>query len=135
MAETVPVETPPQITHPQSFEEVVTFCQQNGEPMLAAQLKNYAHLVKFTYGRIELRLAEQAERSLTGQLGKALSEWTRERWVVSISNQPGAPTIAEGEKQAAEAEKAEIMADPLVSAVIKTFPGAEITQISSKTEQ
>ncbi|MGM0422611.1 MAG: DNA polymerase III subunit gamma/tau, partial [Pseudomonadota bacterium] len=46
MAETVPVETPPQITHPQSFEEVVTFCQQNGEPMLAAQLKNYAHLVK-----------------------------------------------------------------------------------------
>lgn len=135
MAETVPVETPPQISHPQSFEEVVSFCQQNGEPMLAAQLKNYAHLVKFTYGRIELRLAEQAERSLTGQLGKALSEWTRERWVVSISNQPGAPTIAEGEKQAKEAEKAEIMADPLVSAVIKTFPGAEITQISPKTEQ
>ena len=135
MAETAPVETAPVITHPQSFEEVVAFCQHNGEPMLAAQLMNYAHLVKFTYGRIELRLAEQAERSLTGQLGKALSEWTRERWVVSISNKEGQPTLAECQKQAEEAEKAEIMADPLVSAVIKTFPGAEITQITPKTGQ
>lgn len=128
--ETVPAEDTAQpAPQLQNFEDVVALCNANRQPMLAAQLMNHAHLVKFTIGRIELRLTDQAERSLTGQLGKALTEWTGSRWVVSVSNKPGAPTLAERQKQAEDAEKAEILADPAVSAVISHFPGAEITDI------
>lgn len=115
---------------PQSLIDVVALCHENREPMLAAQVTNNVHLVKFTTGRIELRLTDQAERSLTGTLGKKLSEWTGERWVVSVSNKDGESTIADQQKQADDQLKAELMQDENVSAIIHAFPGAEIVSIS-----
>lgn len=114
---------------PQTLEDVVALCHENREPMLGAQITNNVHLVAFKKGRIEIRLAPQADRSLTGTLTKKLSEWTSERWVVSVSNKDGDITLAEKQKSADDALKAELMTDQNVKAIFESFPGAEIISI------
>ena len=116
---------------PQNFEDVVALCHDQREPMLSAHLFNHAHVVKFSVSQIELRLNEQADKSVTGLLSKRLSEWTGQRWIVSISNKPGAPTLAEQKQEKDDALKADIMTDPNVKAIIEAFPGAEITSITA----
>lgn len=112
-----------------SLEDVVALCHSNREPMLAAQISNNVHLVKFAKGRIEIRLSPAADRSLTGTLTKKLSEWTQERWVVSVSNKDGEQTLAEKQKASDDELKAELLKDGHVAGVLKAFPGAEIISI------
>lgn len=115
---------------PQNFEAVVALCREQNEPMLAAQLFNNAHIIKFTVGQIDLRLKEQADRSVTGTLSKKLAEWTGQRWIVSVSNKDGEATLAELQEQADQNLKAQLMQDENISAIIKAFPGAEIINFS-----
>ncbi len=112
-----------------SLEDVVALCHTNREPMLAAQITNNVHLVKFAKGLIEIRLTPNADRTLTGTLTKRLSEWTGERWVVSVSNKDGQATLADQQKKADDALKDDLMSDKNVSAILHAFPGAEIISI------
>ena len=68
-------------------------------------------------------------RYLVHRLGQMLGEWTGRRWVVSVSGEPGMPTLNEQALEASEALKADARANPVVSAILETFPGAEITAV------
>jgi DNA polymerase-3 subunit gamma/tau len=114
---------------PQSFLEVMELFDQRRERILRGHLVNDAHLVRFEAGRIELRLTPAAPRDLPNKLGQLLSQWTGRRWVVSISSEPGEPTLG---AQAATREAAlrdEAANDPRVRAVLEAFPGARIAEI------
>jgi len=116
---------------PQSYEEVVALLQERREAILYAQLHNNVHLVRFEPGRLEIRPEPQAPANLANRLGALLGEWTGRRWVVSVSSEPGDPTLAQ-QKTAGEAkQRAEIDAHPLVQAAMKTFPGATIDSVRS----
>jgi DNA polymerase-3 subunit gamma/tau len=114
---------------PQSFLEVMELFDQHRERILRGHLVNDAHLVRFEAGRIELRLTPAAPRDLPNKLGQLLSQWTGRRWVVSISSEPGEPTLG---TQAAAREaglRDEAANDPRVRAVLEAFPGARIAEI------
>jgi DNA polymerase-3 subunit gamma/tau len=114
---------------PQSFLEVMELFDQHRERILRGHLVNDAHLVRFEAGRIELRLTPAAPRDLPNKLGQLLSQWTGRRWVVSISSEPGEPTLG---AQAATREaglRDEAANDPRVRAVLEAFPGARIAEI------
>jgi DNA polymerase-3 subunit gamma/tau len=117
------------LPEPDSFAAVVDLLGERREAILQAHLKNNVHLVRFEPGRIEIRPDEHAPRTLANRLGALLSEWTGRRWVVAISSEPGEPTLAAQEADAARRERAEIAAHPLVRAVLETFPGAAIEAI------
>jgi DNA polymerase-3 subunit gamma/tau len=114
---------------PQSFAEVVVLFDKKREAVLRSHLLAHVHLVNFEPGRIELRPAEGAPRDLANRLGKLLTDWTGQRWVVSISQEAGEPTL----KQQAAADEVswrhEAAGDPLVRAVLETFPGAKIEAV------
>ncbi len=114
---------PPQ---PTSFAEVVELARVNRERLFASQLAAQVHPVKFEPGRIELRLVEEAPRDLAGRLGRLLETWTGRRWMVSISDQEGAPTLQDQEKADEERLRREVMAQPLVKAAMDTFPGSRL---------
>jgi DNA polymerase-3 subunit gamma/tau len=110
------------------FRAVVDFVHDKGEPLLAASLASDVHLVRFAPGRIELRLGERAERKLPSRLAEDLTNWTGERWMVSVSGEPGEPTIAEQDEAAEAAKMAAVEAHPMVRAVREAFPGAKIVR-------
>ena len=62
--------------------------------MIATHLKRNVHLVRFESGMIEFNPERVAPKDLAGQVGKLLSQWTGARWVVSVVNAAGAPTLA-----------------------------------------
>ena len=82
-----------------------------------------SHKVK--YGKIYFG----APDNLAGDLGKFLQSVTGERWMVTVSNEAGQPTLAEQRAKAQADEQAELADHPLVKAVMETFPGAEIKKV------
>jgi DNA polymerase-3 subunit gamma/tau len=116
----------PQAPQPESFQEVVKLASDKRELKLAADLRNTVHLVRFEPGHIEIRPNANAPKDLAGNLGKRLSDWTGRRWVVSLSQEEGEPTLFEQEQQRKAEERARLLQHPKVQAVLETFPGAKL---------
>ena len=111
------------------LEDIALMAQKNGAPVLKVHIENDMHLVKLEAGRLEFRPSPRAPRSLAGDLQQKLRDWTGVRWSVSISNEPGQPTLAELKKNAKAARIESVMQAPLVRAVLDRFPGAEIVAV------
>jgi DNA polymerase-3 subunit gamma/tau len=109
--------------------DIALMAQKNGAPVLKVHIENDMHLVKLEAGRLEFRPSARAPRSLAGDLQQRLRDWTGVRWTVSISNEPGQPTLAEQKKSAKAARIESVMQAPLVRAVLDRFPGAEIVAV------
>jgi DNA polymerase III subunit gamma/tau len=114
---------------PQSFLQVVELFEKHHEALLRAHLWAHAHLVHFEPGRIELRPSEAAPRELPNRLGSMLTQWTGQRWVVTVSSELGEPSLKEQAELRARSLKSEAAREPLVRAVLETFPGARIESV------
>jgi DNA polymerase III subunit gamma/tau len=117
---------------PQSFAEVVALFDQRREAVIASHLKAHVHLVAFEPGRIELRPTDAAPSNLINQLSQRLMEWTGARWLIARSDADGMPTLAAEEARRERALQSEIATDPLVRAVLDTFPGATIAVVRER---
>ena len=106
----------------ESLADVVALCNAHNEVLLAGQLTRAVHLVHFERGRIEIRPKESTPKDVSGKLSAFLSTTTGERWVVSISNDEGDPTLHEQVIEAAAAE-------PFVKSILDSFPGAVVEQV------
>ncbi len=131
-SETPPVVTaeapPPQTPALESLADVVALCEAQRQATLAGQLTHTVHLVRFEKGRIEIRPKEGTPQDVAGKLGAFLKEETSERWVVSISNEPGEPTLH-------EQETAKASADPFVKSILESFPGSTIERVRAIEDQ
>ncbi len=132
--ETQPAPRASRTVMPESFEAAVRLFDERREAILCAHLKHDVHLVRYEIGRIELRPEPNAPTDLSARVAACLSEWTDQRWVVTVSNEPGEPTLA----QQADAEQArqmeEARADPLVKDIMAAFPGAEIKTVRLRSD-
>src|SRR4051794_35689055 len=117
---------------PQNFAEVIALFDKRREALTRSHLWSHVHLVTFEPGRIELRPEATAPRDLANRLGQLLSEWTGMRWVVAVSQAEGAPTLAEQAAQHESTVRNEVVAHPLVRAVLDTFPGATIAAVRER---
>jgi DNA polymerase-3 subunit gamma/tau len=117
---------------PQSLADVVKLASDRRELKLAADLRNTVHLVRFEPGHIEIRPNANAPKDLAGNLGRLLSDWTGRRWVVSLSQEQGEPTLYEQEQKRRAEERARLLEHPKVQAVLETFPGAKLVRYSGE---
>jgi DNA polymerase-3 subunit gamma/tau len=120
--------------NPESFRALVTLFEERKEPRLAIHLSDHVHLVKFTPGRLEIRLTPEAPVELPHRLSDCLNLWTGTRWIISLSKDEGEATLHEQEQAAEARARAEALAHPLVQAALKAFPGAEISDIRNTQE-
>ncbi|MBY0431262.1 MAG: DNA polymerase III subunit gamma/tau, partial [Rhodospirillales bacterium] len=111
------------------FQQVVALFQEKREAVLCSHLRGDVHLVRCEPGRLELRTKASAPRDLASRLSQLLTEWTGQRWVVTISNQQGAPTLREQEEEATRRRLHDAAEHPLVQAVLAAFPGATIEKV------
>ena len=117
---------PPNENAPADFEALVRLFESRRELLLGKALRDDAHLVAYAPGKVELRLTDRAPRDLAQRMMQCLESWTGTRWLVSLSQAEGQMTLREQEIARHEAERAEVLADPLVRAALETFPGAEL---------
>ncbi|MCC6913887.1 MAG: DNA polymerase III subunit gamma/tau [Rhodospirillaceae bacterium] len=110
------------LPQPQSFAEVVKLFVARREAILSTHLHRNVHLVRFEQGLIEFKPGRLAPSDLAGQVGKMLTGWTGQRWVVSVSNAGGAPSLYDQEIETAKS-------DPLVKSLLEAFPGATVEAI------
>ena len=115
--------------HVGAFADVVALAGSNRELKLKHALETTVRLIRFEPGKIEIALTEHAAPGLAGTLSKKLEEWTGTRWMVAVAREGGAPTIAEARQNAQAQLVDDARADPLVAAVLQTFPGAEIVDV------
>jgi DNA polymerase-3 subunit gamma/tau len=120
------VRADPQKPDPAAFAEVVALALADREMILHANLLSNLHLVRFEPGRIEFRPGEHAPGELAHDLSRFLNARTARRWVVTVSRDPGQPTLRQQEERAEASRRSEAAQHPLVKAVMEAFPGAEI---------
>ncbi len=119
---------------PHSFAEVVALFERNREAMLHTHLCRNVHLVRCEPGRLEFRPGAHAPGDLANRIGALLGEWTGRRWVVSVSQEAGDPTLAEQAEAARRLAREEAARHPLVQAAQRAFPGARITRVRPRAD-
>ena len=115
---------------PQNLIEIATLAEVNNEMLLAAHVRNHVRLVSLQQGRLEIALTGGAPETLAGDLAKQLSQWTGQRWLVSLSDKKGAKTLAEDATELAAKTHDAIAMDPLVTKIMEVFPGATIDAVT-----
>jgi len=112
-----------------SFDDVAALAGKHRDIKLKLALEEHTRLVSFRSGHIELNLLEGAPRDLANQLGNKLNAWTGGRWMVSVSDQPGEPTLGEKRREQETEIRAQVEQHPLVRQVFQHFPSAEIVGV------
>lgn len=116
----------------QTMQDVVEALEQSGAMILATQVRMFAHPVKIAEGLIEFRPAENAPPRLAQELSQALKAATEERWIVTVSSQPGQPTLAQLADAAEEELRKTVMEKPLMQNIMQLFPDAKLKEITKK---
>ena len=124
---------PAAATGPASFAEVAELMARHSVRLKHA-VERSMRLKRFERGRIEVTLADGAESDVAGALGAKLTEVTGERWIVVVSDGATAPTLREAYEAEQARLKAEVSGDPLVKALLASFPDAEIGEVRVNRE-
>jgi DNA polymerase III subunit gamma/tau len=112
-----------------SFTELVALAGEMRDLAIKSALERDVRLVRFEDGKLEIALGASAAKSLVGELSKKLSDWTGRRWMVAVSGEAGESTLWEQAQNRKAELRNDVESDPLVQAVLKRFPGAEIVDI------
>ena len=114
-----------------SLTSIVNLAETNGEMLLAARIRNHVRLVSLKPGNLQIALAGAAPDQLAGDIARFLSQWTGQRWLVSLSELGGEETIAEHQRENDKKLRDTIVGEPLVASILDMFPGASIDEIGS----
>ncbi len=117
-----------------TFAEFVALASAKRDLKWKHALEHSIRVGRFEEGRIELAVTEDAPKTLVGELSRKLEEWTGRRWMVAVA-EADAPTIAETRQAARNQLVDDARADPVVAAVLATFPGAEIVDVRVRTDE
>ncbi|HTE36783.1 MAG TPA: DNA polymerase III subunit gamma/tau [Reyranella sp.] len=122
------------LPNPKSFTEVVALFEARREPRLVNSLMHHVHEVRCEPGLIEFRPEPTAPTDLAPRLSELLGKWTGRRWIASVSSAEGKPTLSQQKTANADTLRAAAEADPLVQAILRTFPGARLETVRRKGE-
>jgi DNA polymerase-3 subunit gamma/tau len=112
-----------------SFEELVQLAADKRDLKIKTSLERDVRLVRCEDGKLEIALEPGASQTVVNELAAKISGWTGRQWFVTLSREPGQPTL-KAQMEAREAElKRGVRGDPLVQAVLERFPGAEIVAV------
>ena len=103
---------------------------EKSRPLLAQQLHDHVGLVRYAPPELVLKPTRPLGGDWPRELATALKPLTGANWTVTLSDDAGEPSLLEQEKMAEERVRADVLADPIVRAVIDAFPDAELETFS-----
>ena len=92
-----------------SFADLIKMASLKKEVELKYDLEKNVNLVKFSDGKIDISFNENLGKNFVRNLSEKLFEWTKKRWVITLTKKLGQKTFSELEllkkKQTLETEK------------------------------
>ena len=114
---------------PVSFAGLIQLFAQENELVVSGQLFAGVHLVRFEPGHLEFRPEPTIPTSFASAVARHLTDWTGRRWIVTVSSDPGAPTLSQQEAASRSQAMTDAANHPTVMAVLQAFPGAKLTAV------
>ncbi|MBI1273428.1 MAG: DNA polymerase III subunit gamma/tau [Alphaproteobacteria bacterium] len=114
---------------PETFRALVALFEEKREARLYSQLYASVQLVRFAPGKLDICAGPGVAANFASQVGQCLQDWTGQRWLVSVAREGGAPSLAEQDRQAAEARLEGVRSHPLVQKALAVFPGAKLANV------
>ena len=80
-----------------SFDDLLSICNKKRELKLKYELEKNVNLVSFENERIEISFNENLDKNFIKDLSSKLYDWTKKRWIISLSKEKGEPSKKEKE--------------------------------------
>ena len=93
------------------------------------------HLVSFRKGKIELNPTDDAPKDLGAKIGQLLTEWTKEKWHILMTQEKGDPTLEEQSDKEKESIINNLSKNERIKEILNIFPGAKIEEVKDKGEE
>jgi len=117
-----------------SFKEVADLFLEKKEILLFNNLFSHVHLVSFKKGKIELNPTDDAPKDLGAKIGQLLTEWTKKKWHILMTQEKGEPTLEEQSDKEKERVINDLSKNERIKEILNIFPGAKIEEVKDKGE-
>jgi DNA polymerase-3 subunit gamma/tau len=117
---------------PESFPAFVDLLEQQGKMRLGIQLRDHVGLVSYAPGALVLRPLKPLGPDFARDLAAQAKDVTATSWKVSLSDIGGEPSLHEQARMAEERDRAAVLDDPSVKALMAAFPDATLETVTMK---
>jgi len=119
----------------ESYAELIALAGAKRDIVLKIALESTMRPIAFSQGSIEVALTDGTDPGIIATLSARLQAWTGERWLVNVSNKaPEGKTVREERVAREQKAHAEAHEDPLVQAILETFPGAKVVNVKLRDD-
>ena len=131
-----PQDAPRAGVSPQNYAELVALAGEKRDLLVKHALEASLRPLSFSDGRLEVAIVDGADPGIIQTLSARLKLWTGRSWMVTVSNRaaPGL-TLREVKHQREADAKATAHEDPLVQAILDTFPGARVSAVKLRGDE
>jgi DNA polymerase-3 subunit gamma/tau len=118
-----------------SYKDLIALAAAKRDVLVKLALESSMRPISFEQGRIEVALSDGADPGIIATLSARLQTWTGQRWLVMVSTKaPEGMTIRQEAEQRRQAATEAAHEDPLVKAIMETFPGAKLVNVTVREE-
>jgi DNA polymerase III subunit gamma/tau len=119
------------INSPQNFEELVQLFYKKREMLLYHYLTQDVNLVEFSPCRVKILQNNAVPNNFASKVANFLSEWTGEKWQISVSNEreKALPSLSEQASNAKIEDIENLTQEEFFKEILLNFPDAKITDV------
>ncbi|MEK9674069.1 MAG: DNA polymerase III subunit gamma/tau, partial [Candidatus Pelagibacter ubique] len=114
-----------------SFDELIATCTSKRELKLKFELEKNVNLVKFEKNRIEISFNDSLDKDFVKDLSTKLFEWTKERWIITLSKSKGDLSIREKKENEKKILIEKAKQTEIYKNFMENFPDAELVDVKS----
>ena len=114
-----------------SFDDLLEVCSSKKEIKLKYELEKNVNLVSFENQRIEISFNEDLDKDFIKDLSLKLYEWTKVRWIISLSKTQGEPSKKEKEINLKKELIVNVKNSSIYKDFLKKFPDAELVDVKA----
>ncbi len=121
---------------PADYAELVALFEQNLEAQLTRRLTDDVAVVHMTPGELQLAAVAELPPAFTNDIRRCLEDWTGRSWRVTLTeNSGGAESLRQLARRREAVAREAALADPVVVALMREFPGARLDAVELPTEE
>ncbi|WP_440913405.1 DNA polymerase III subunit gamma/tau [Candidatus Pelagibacter sp.] len=118
-----------------SFDELIATCTSKRELKLKFELEKNVNLVKFEKNRIEISFNDSLDKDFVKDLSAKLFEWTKERWIITLSKSKGDLSVREKKENEKKILIEKAKQTEIYKNFMENFPDAELVDVKSITKE
>ncbi len=118
-----------------SFDELIAICTSKRELKLKFELEKNVNLVKFEKNRIEISFNDSLDKDFVKDLSTKLFEWTKERWIITLSKLKGDLSIREKKENEKKILIEKAKQTEIYKNFMENFPDAELVDVKSISKE